>query len=290
VNWTVALRLGRVSNLPTVWTNVLAASTLAGATSPHAALATLMLAMSLCYVAGMYLNDYFDRRIDARNRPERPIPAGEVSAPAVAVIGTALLAGGVFLLVPAARLAGNPDVLPPLAAGGALATTILLYDIRHKDVPWAPLVMGGCRALVYVASSLVWTVHGVQGALIAAATAFLYVAGLSKLAAQEGSTAPRSWWPAFALLLAPVCGASLAMGSPFVWMLAASSMAWTGRSVRAASSGKGSDVGVAIGQLIAGISIVDATIIAAAGEPKWALAAMACCGLTRALQSHLSGV
>jgi 4-hydroxybenzoate polyprenyltransferase len=290
VNWTVALRLGRVSNLPTVWTNVIAASALAGATSPSAALVTLMLAMSLCYVAGMYLNDYFDRRIDARTRPERPIPAGEVSARAVAVVGTALLAGGVFLLVPAATLAGNPNLLPPLAAGGALAAAILLYDARHKEVPWAPLVMGGCRALVYVTSALVWTGQPAQRSWIAAATAFLYVAALSKLAAREGSAAPRSRWPAFALLWAPVCGASLAVRSPLVWLFAAASMAWTRRSVRVASSGKAADLGVAIGQMIAGISIVDATIIAAAGEPGWALAALACCGLTRALQGRVSGV
>ena len=40
----------------------------------------VLLAMSLFYVGGMYLNDYFDRAIDARERPERPIPAGDISA------------------------------------------------------------------------------------------------------------------------------------------------------------------------------------------------------------------
>jgi 4-hydroxybenzoate polyprenyltransferase len=290
VNWTVALRLGRVSNLPTVWTNVIAASTLAGATSPLAALATLILAMSLCYVAGMYLNDYFDRRIDARNRPERPIPAGEVRASSVAVAGASLLAAGVALLIPAAMLARNPDALSPLPAGIALAAAILLYDARHKEVPWAPLLMGGCRALVYVSSALVWAAQGSQSSLVAAAIAFLYVTALSKLAAQEGSAAPRARWPAFALLLAPLCGACLAIRSPLPWMLAAASVAWTRRALRVASVGKGPSMGIAIGQLIAGISIVDATIIAAAGRPGWALAALACCGLTRALQGRLSGV
>ena len=72
----VALRLGRVSNLPTVWTNALAGTALAGGeiwTRP-----TLLVAvgLSLLYVSGMYLNDAFDRDIDALERPDRPIPAG----------------------------------------------------------------------------------------------------------------------------------------------------------------------------------------------------------------------
>ena len=32
------------------------------------------------YIGGMYLNDAFDRDIDARERPERPIPSGHVGA------------------------------------------------------------------------------------------------------------------------------------------------------------------------------------------------------------------
>ena len=35
---------------------------------------------SLLYLAGMVLNDYFDRDQDARERPLRPIPSGRVSA------------------------------------------------------------------------------------------------------------------------------------------------------------------------------------------------------------------
>lgn len=72
----VAFRLGRVSNLPTVWSNVLAGAALAGAAgvSPPA-LVALMIAISLFYVGGMWLNDAFDAEIDARERPERPCRA-----------------------------------------------------------------------------------------------------------------------------------------------------------------------------------------------------------------------
>ena len=71
-----------MSNLPTVWTNTLAGVTLAGRRRRRrAAWLLLALAFSLLYTGGMYLNDAFDRDIDARERPERPIPSGRVRRP-----------------------------------------------------------------------------------------------------------------------------------------------------------------------------------------------------------------
>src|ERR671936_2311779 len=98
VSLITLLTLGRVSNLPTVWTNVLAGAVLAGGTWHDGRTVIVLVAMSLFYVGGMYLNDYFDRGIDARERPERPIPAGDVAADLVAAIGFGLLAAGVVLL------------------------------------------------------------------------------------------------------------------------------------------------------------------------------------------------
>lgn len=63
------LRLARISNLPTVWTNVLAASVLSGGTTPIR-LFLVMLAASLLYTGGMFLNDAFDQNIDRAERPE----------------------------------------------------------------------------------------------------------------------------------------------------------------------------------------------------------------------------
>jgi 4-hydroxybenzoate polyprenyltransferase len=69
------LRLGRVSNLPTVWTNVHGrdrARRRRMAERTHRPGASSR--WSLFYVGGMYLNDYFDRAIDARERPGPPDP------------------------------------------------------------------------------------------------------------------------------------------------------------------------------------------------------------------------
>ena len=86
MNFAVALRLGRVSNLPTVWTNALAGLVLAGGWLDPAPLLLLFLAVSLAYVGGMFLNDAFDAEVDAVRRPERPIPSGAANIP----LGTAL--------------------------------------------------------------------------------------------------------------------------------------------------------------------------------------------------------
>ena len=95
--------------------------------------------MSLFYIGGMYLNDYFDRGIDARERPERPIPARDISAEAVAMIGSAMLASGAVLLGSTGLSAG--------AIGIALIAAIVVYDVFHKGNPVAPVVMGLCRAI-----------------------------------------------------------------------------------------------------------------------------------------------
>ena len=54
--------------------------------------------MTAFYIGGMYLNDFFDRAIDARERPGRPIDLGEISASTVSLIGFGLLALGIVLM------------------------------------------------------------------------------------------------------------------------------------------------------------------------------------------------
>src|ERR1700733_9358797 len=103
--------------------------------------------MSLFYVAGMLLNDAFDRDIDAKERPERPIPKGLVSASEVFSVGFGMLGGGIGLLYWQAGL-------PAAVAGAALAGNIVLYDAWHKNNSLSPVLMAGCRVLVYVTSAV----------------------------------------------------------------------------------------------------------------------------------------
>jgi hypothetical protein len=189
------LRLGRVSNLPTVWTNVIAGATIANAAANIIDVALVGLAMTAFYVGGMYLNDFFDRNIDARERPGRPIHVGDISAGAVSAIGFALLAIAAALL---ARFG-----LLTVIWGLALAAAIVLYDTWHKGNVFAPVVMGLCRALVYLATGA--AVSGeIRFALIAGAMALAaHVIGLTYAAKQENLNQVGRLWP-LAVLAGPL--------------------------------------------------------------------------------------
>ena len=73
--------LSRVSNLPTIWSNVLAGTVVSGAGPERRSLIVVASGVSLLYTAGMLLNDAFDMKWDAEHRPDRPLPAGDAITP-----------------------------------------------------------------------------------------------------------------------------------------------------------------------------------------------------------------
>jgi 4-hydroxybenzoate polyprenyltransferase len=181
--WRAYLLLARLSNLPTVWTNVLAGLTLAGGGVAWPLFAHVAAAMSLMYTGGMFLNDAFDRDVDAARRSDRPIPSGDVRAPTVFIAGFALLAAGL-----AAMAAGRFAPQAILWTLG-LAAAIVYYDYRHKRDPLGPVVMGICRGLVYcvAAASVVPAVP--PRVMVAAAAMTAYVVALTWVAKRAGPSA-----------------------------------------------------------------------------------------------------
>lgn len=177
--WRTALTLGRVSNLPTVWTDVMAGVALGGARPTAAVVVPVSVAMSLAYVGGMYLNDAFDRGWDAAHRPERPIPAGQVGARTVFTAGFALL--GLALLI----LLFGPGQARAFAPGLVLAGLIVLYNIWHKGNPIAPLLMGLCRVAVYVIAARAATAGMAPTLPVGAAFLLAYLIVLSAIARRE---------------------------------------------------------------------------------------------------------
>lgn len=267
IGWRAALRLGRVSNLPTVWSNVIAAMTLAGGASGRDVL-TAAASMSLLYVGGMYLNDAFDRESDAKLRASRPIPSGEVAWATVFIIGFALLAAGIILLAALSAQAG--------LAGLALAALIVIYDFHHKGNPLSPLLMGLCRALVYVGAAAVLGAALETPVLIGAGALLLFVAGLTLAAKQESLDRVSNFVPLLLLvaplaLAVPVLASSWLVAVAFVVLLAA--LVYGVALLRRRQPG---DVGRAIGLLIAAIALVDALAAASVGA---SFAMLACFGL-----------
>jgi hypothetical protein len=277
------LRLGRISNVPTVWTNVLAGSIIAGGASHSDRVALIALAMTAFYVGGMYLNDYFDRAIDARDRPGRPIDAGEIRASSVMLIGFGLLAVGIALMIAFG--------LGAVLCGLLLAGVIVLYDVWHKGNRLSPVVMGLCRALVYIGTGVA-IAGGISNAtIIGAAALACHVAGITYAAKQESLDRVGNLWPLLLLavpLIAalPVLFDGWTTVAAFVLLLAADAAAIR-LLVQRPSPGA---VPLAVSGLIAAICLVDALAIAAAGG---GMVIVAICALgyplTRLFQKSIPG-
>jgi 4-hydroxybenzoate polyprenyltransferase len=284
-SWRVYLRLGRVSNLPTVWTNVLAAVVLSGASLDAGALAALLVALSLFYTAGMYLNDAFDREVDARERPERPIPSGAIGAVAVFGLGYAMLAAAILILAATSTRGSWKAVLSALA----LAAVIVYYDARHKRDPLSPLWMGLCRVLIYV--TVGFAVAGrASGPLIGGALVLLsYLIGLTYVAKQETLSEYRNLWP-LAFLFAPfVYAAPTLLGSAAGALIYAGFLAWVCYAISWLVRKGRVNIPRAVISFIAGISLLDALLIAGRGQPVAAAWAIGGFVLTLALQRYVRG-
>ena len=275
------LRLGRVSNLPTVWTNVIAATALARGDLLSSRAALVLLAMTLFYVGGMYLNDAFDREIDARERPTRPIPAGVIAASTVFGIGFGLLGAGAVLMA----LCG----VPALIAGLALCGAIVFYDMHHKGNASSPVLMSLCRLLVYVGAAAA-TVGSVPTAVWVGGVALAaHVNGLTYAAKQESLNRVEQFWPLAILALPLILAVPAVAGQPWVtpFWLALAAVDWLAVELLRRRA-RPDAVPSAVATMIAAISLVDAMLVAAVSPP----AALVCaCGYsaTRLAQRVVPG-
>jgi hypothetical protein len=120
----------------------------AGAASPPAPLALLVVASCLLYTAGMVLNDVYDFEIDSRERPFRPLPSGRISVAAARRLGYGMLLAGAATGWIAGFSSGEAGL--PWRSGviaTILAGCVVLYDSTAKRTPAGPLAMGACRYL-----------------------------------------------------------------------------------------------------------------------------------------------
>ena len=272
---STALRLGRVSSLPTVVSNVLAAIALAGG-FPHAATLVLVcVAMSLFYLAGTFLNDAFDRDLDRVDRLDRPIPAGEVHAATVFDAGFVMLFAGVLLVVVLSLATGAGG--KPILCAIWLGSLIVFYDAHHKGNAWAPLLMGLIRASVYVIAALLVRPELSGEVLVGAALLVAYLVGLTVLGREQLT----NLWPL--ALLGLVFAVARPTGPTAVPVYAAFFL-WV---LRALVQLRGRQTRVAVTGLVAGISLLDAVLIANLGRPGLSAAAIAAFLATTALQKLL---
>ncbi|WAC17976.1 UbiA family prenyltransferase [Luteolibacter sp. SL250] len=197
------LATARIANVPSVASNVWVGIAIGSIVQRwehggqpvwlHAVL--LILAGVFLYIGGNFLNDWHDRDWDAKNRPERALPAGLFSPATYLLI--ALLCGAAGLVL-ALLVSWKCAVVAAL-----IILLIVIYTRWHKKAAWAVIPMGLCRALLPVMGfvgfavivrfrltpefglpppSMFITYH--------AAALLIYIAGLSLGARHESSPHP----------------------------------------------------------------------------------------------------
>jgi 4-hydroxybenzoate polyprenyltransferase len=191
------LDLCRVSNLPTVWTNVLAACVLA--TGRFSAGSTLLAAVSLScfYLAGMVLNDLYDTEFDRESKPSRPIPSGRISVHHAKLFTLLLFACGFVVLAMAAHRSAAFAALLLVAA-------IVAYDRHHKQNPYSVLLISSCRFLVYVVAALAVSGRLPSAVVLAGSLQFGYIVILSLTARYENARSSAFPFPVIPVMLAGI--------------------------------------------------------------------------------------
>ncbi|MHB8520769.1 MAG: UbiA family prenyltransferase [Limisphaerales bacterium] len=186
------LILGRVSNLPTVWSNCLAGWWLGGGGNVSNLL-LLCVGASCVYLGGMFLNDACDAQFDAMYRRERPVPAGLITLPAVWGWSFGWLGAGALLLI----LPGKSTAILAVLLVGC----VVVYDFVHKFVTFSPVLMAACRFLLYLLAAST-AIDGITGlAVWSSLVLAAYIVGLSSLARKESMRGVLRYWPCYLLAL-----------------------------------------------------------------------------------------
>ena len=248
----------------------------------------LAAASASLYWAGMALNDYADREVDAVERPMRPIPSGRVTPRFAFGLAAGLTAAGVGL----AGLAGGRrafGVAVPLAA------TVWAYDLVLKATPAGPAAMAAARGL----NVLMGAGTG-AGEMRRAAPAAALVAAhtLAVPALSRGEvTGAKPWLPRATLAATGVIGALAARagrrGTPIERLAGAGLLAGYGATFGRAQLAAARDprplpVRRAVGAGILGLMPLQAALAAGAGAPAAALPVAAAFPLARRLSRRVS--
>jgi 4-hydroxybenzoate polyprenyltransferase len=279
------IRLVRLPNVFTAIADVVAAYTVTQGVKTAGNLRDMALlagASAALYLAGMALNDLADRTEDARVRPNRPIPSGQVSVAGAAVCGFGLMLLGIGL----AALQGNSWQLAI-----ALALAILAYDFASKGIAiLGPVTLGLCRFFNVLMGSAAggeaaWGLlkdHGfLTPPLALAFSVGIYAAGLTAFSAQEESGKQiRSILTGWVF-----CGAALAIagifGKSFAgWIvLVPLNMVLIVRTVQLAKTGTPLAARNLVRTGVMGVCALDAGLVLSYGGPENWPAAVACLAL-----------
>ncbi len=144
---------------------VLAAPHLGSSPNWQSILLGFLTGFTFC-AAAMAINDYYDRKIDAINEPQRPIPSGTIKpSEALAFVGVLASVGFVF--------AGFVSFLCFVVAAASLAITVTYITVGKRSGLPGNFLVSICVAIPFIYGSI--TVIGTVGlnVLLFASMAFL---------------------------------------------------------------------------------------------------------------------
>lgn len=246
-------------------------------------------ASSAClYWAGMALNDYADRDVDAVERPGRPIPSGRVTPRFALGLAAGLTAAGVGL----AGLAGGRRAL---GVAVPLAATVWAYDLVLKGTPAGPAAMAAARGLDVLMGAGAGAGR-MRRAAPAAALVAAHTWAVTMLSRRE-VTGGGPWLPRATLAATGVIGAAAGLagqrGSAPQRLAGAGLLAVYGATfgraqVAAARDPSPVPLQRAVGAGILGLMPLQAALAAGAGAPAAALPVAAAFPLARRLSRKVS--
>ena len=249
------LVLARASNLPTVWSNCIAGCWLGGWNRWPVVL-LVCAAGTLFYTGGMFLNDVCDVSFDRQYKRERPIVACQVGRAQAGIAAVILFFIGLVLASAINHKA--------LLFSAILVLVITAYDLLHKRISWAPVLMGACRLLLYLLGAAAGFLGLTPRALLFGVALGLYVVGLSYHARGESGGKRHSivW---LLLLLVPLL-AALYFDFPKLTLLCALPLVlWICRAFFLAKQ----NVVQGVAALLAGIVLVDLLAVSPTSMLAW---------------------
>lgn len=231
----------------------------------------LCLSTAGLYGGGVVLNDFFDAKLDAVERPERPIPSGVVSKGEAAILGSTLLLAGVLL---AAGVSWYPSGVIALL----IAIASVVYDKWGKHHSFlGPLNMGLCRGFnLLLGMSIIPEALSRFGWL--AGIPIIYIAAITMISRGEvHGGSKKTLYTAvvfYLVVILTIFGVSLNNGHFYlalVFLLMFGAMIFP-PLFRAVSEPVGKNIGKAVKSGVIALILMNAAWASAFGNPELAIA------------------
>jgi hypothetical protein len=264
------MRLGRFSATPLFISNAFAGAALAAPLAYGIDLVLILIAMALVSIGGMYLDDVLGHQ----SPNATPDPARTAWG-----IPVALFAASLLLLA----IVG----VTSLIAGVVLIVAIVIYDAWHAGLVARSVLMGLIRVLVYVVAFSAFASSPSWPFVVWGAVMVVYVVGLTLIPRTVSRSGADRYGPLALVLLPAAIAIATDPVDVLVWSLSVAVVLWVAHSVSFAWRSSNRQVGGSVARLIAGISLVDAVVLATREEWWGALLAMICLALTMMFQRAL---